>query len=1582
MQRVTPLMRRYFFCIFLSGGMTVALAGSKPSVGANSGAKPVVVNRTVPDVKPPKTGLEFSASPTVQEIFRARVFEEPLVPIGSEPTAQENAALAEALLGYAHRNGPDDFASITGFLDSHRRSPWRAALLTDLGLEYYRTAHYSLALEAWQEAWTLGKDATDRKAKAVADRAGGELAFMDARLGRMTELEALLKSVEGRTFIGAATERITGAREGLWSMRNKPEISFKCGPYALLRILVSDQKLRASVSTNALKEIFDAASTRQGFSLPQVAELSRKVGLNYQMAFRDKGGEFVVPSVVHWKVGHYAAMVRQEGDRYLLEDPTFGNDVWATRQTLEAETSGYFLIPPGDLPGGWRKVDDKEGASVWGKGHTSNNDPAPTGPCDQATGGSGCSGGPCGLFGGGPGPENGMAVSRVHLMTANLNIVDTPVGYAPPVGFPVRFTVRYNHRDAFQPANFSYSNFGPKWTCDWVSYITDDPSNTLADVSYYIMGGGTRTFTGFDTNSETFAFQVYDQTLLTRTGPASYEMLARDGSKLVFNQSDGAIGTARKIFLTQMLDPHGNAVTLSYDSDLRIVAITDAIGQVTTLSYGDTNDIYKITHVTDPFGRFASFDYDSFGRLTNITDVIGLTSAFTYEGDGDFINTLVTPYGTTSFTALHNTTDPNLPTRALETVYPDGSRDRVEYITAFDGPPERPASVPTGIGVPYDEHEAGRTTFYWSRTACATAYGDYSQAKRYQWLHQTSLLAASILESTKEPLEARVWYNYPGQTLLGPTFAGSSSRPTKIGRVLDDGTTQLSTYAYDDFGHVTKSVDPVGRTFSYLYATNGIDLLEVRQTRNGSELLAKMTYNSQHLPLTKTDAAGQTTTFTYNSRGQLLTETNPKGETTTYTYDTSGYLLAVDGPLAGTDDTVTATYDAAGRIRTKTDESGYTLTFDYDDMDRLVRITHPDSTFEQFTYDRLDPAVVQDRAGRQTSFEYDNLRQMKKRTDPMGRVTLFDWCQCGAIKSLTDPMGRTTMWLTDVQSRPVAKLYGDGSQVAYTYENTSSRVLRIVDEKQQVTQFAYNRDDTLKSITYANSAIPTPGVSYTYDPNYNRRVSMTDGTGTTLYAYYPVTATPTLGANQLAGVDGPLPDDTITYGYDELGRRVSTAINGVASATTYDAAGRVIGETNALGSFAYAYDGSSDLLVSQTFPNGLTEERSYGNNLEDRTLQRITHKAGSTPISEFLYEHELAADRIKSWSQQAGTAGPDVYTFGYDDADELLSAAVTNAGSPVNSFTYTYDPAGNRLAEQFGSSNETATYNALNQISTTTAPGGSRTNEWDAKDRLVAVNEGNLRTEFTYDGMDRMVSIRQLTNGVEASFRRFVWCDDALCEERDASGEITKRFYRQGVKLETSPNNGRYYYTRDHLGSIRELIDASGEVRARYAYDPWGRRDLLTGDVEADLGFAGMFRVAEAGLEITRFRAYDPALGRWLSRDPLPLAEEEEGPNLYAYVQNDPVNRLDPLGLCCDKEYDELADAAKDAIQHKKDCERAKHLEKSACKSTNHALCKEAQKNAYAICSKRFEEAEKKVRECEARMKCPPKPRHRCPMDE
>ncbi len=1503
-------------------------------------------NPALPKTVPPPATLAFPSNPKPEDFFRARVFEEPMVAIGAEPGPEENAALASALVGYAKRSGPDDFTSLTKFLEAHPKSPWRAAVLTGLGTEYYNTAHYSLALAAWAEAWDWTKNATDPKGKAVADHAAGELAYMYARLGRMDELDPLLKSVEGRMFVGPATEKISGAREGLWNMQNRPEISFRCGPLALHRI-----KRMSGAQSEADTIIFNSASTQKGFSLVQVAELSKQLGLNYQMAFRQKHGEFVVPSVVHWKVGHYAAMVRQEGDNHLLEDPTFGNTVWATRAALEAETSGYFLIPPGPLPKGWRTVETKEGETIWGKGFTSNNDPRNTGPGDPGTGQ--CSGG-----GGGGGvpipyPNGGMAASRVHLMLVNLNLVDTPVGYSPPVGPAVGFTMRYSHREAYQPGTFTYSNFGPKWTCDWISYITDNAQSPLADVNHYVQGGGTRTYTGFNTNTQVFAYQQYDQTRLTRiaTSPISYEMLSGDGSKLIFSQSDGSVGTSRKIFLTQIIDPFTNAVTLFYDASMRLTNITDAIGQVTTLSYSNVTDTTKITRATDPFGRFATFAYDSSGRLTNITDVIGMTSRFSYESSGDFINALTTPYGTTSFTRGGGGT-----TRWLETFYPDGSKDRVEFNQSTGlGVPDSDAasSVPQGMGTG-NAYLYARNTYYWNRTACATGYGDYTKAKIYHWLHTVDVTTCSgILESTKEALEGRVWYDYDGQS--SSLSVGSIDRPKHVGRVLDDGFTQLYTYGYNGFGNLTNTIDPLGRTLSYIYSTNEIDLLEVRMTRAGqNQLMSKATYNAQHRPLTTTDAAGQTTTNTYNARGQLLTTSNPKGEVTTYNYNPNGYLIAVDGPLPGTNDTSAASYDTLGRMQTRTDASGYSLTFNHDALDRLTNVTFPDSTFYKVTYQHLDPAILKDRAGRQTFLDYTPLRELAKRTDPLGRITRFQWCSCGALKSLTDPMGRTTEWETDVQGRPVAKLYGDGSKISYFYENTSGRLRETVDEKLQVKRFTHNRDNTLRAVSYLNTALPTPSVTYAYDPDYKRRISMVDGLGITAYNYVPISATPTLGAGKLASEDGPYTNDTITYSYDELGRPLSVAVDGVATSLIYDPEGRVVSETNALGGFSYGFDGNSPRMLWEAFPNGLTRTNTYGNNLQDMSLVAIDYRIGATAISGFDYIRDIPATRITSWSQRAGASAPDVYNFSYDAADRLVSTMVTNSGLLLNSFAYAYDAADNRTLEVANGATNSTTHNALNQISTTTASRFGSTNEWDGEGRLVAVNTGNQRSELAYDGLGRLASLRQFTNGLEVSSRRLLWCGNKVCEERDAAGSLSKRFFEQGMKITAGTNVGSYFYTKDHLGSVREVTDGGGAVRARYRYDSFGRRNRTSGDIEADFGFIGAFWSKEAGLAVTRYRTYDPGLGRWLSRDPLRNAEARQGFNLYSYAQNNPINNVDRLGLCCEREKQALEDVL-ELVQRL--CKGFDYAADKECElahqngvDPNDRTCRNAQANVQGFC--------------------------------
>ena len=201
-----------------------------------------------------------------------------------------------------------------------------------------------------------------------------------------------------------------------------------------------------------------------------------------------------------------------------------------------------------------------------------------------------------------------MALYSVHSMLVSLNIEDRPLRYSPAFGPPIDFTVTYNQKESQQPATFAYSNLGPKWTFNWHSYVSDDPNVQLPLTGVYVPGGGAEVF-AFDSGSQTFVPDAQSHATLVKTGAASYERRLPDGSKQIFGLSDGAASYPRRIFMTQVVDLAGNSVTIGYDGSFRVTTITDALGQVTNLSYELVGDPLKITRVTDPFGRFATFEY-------------------------------------------------------------------------------------------------------------------------------------------------------------------------------------------------------------------------------------------------------------------------------------------------------------------------------------------------------------------------------------------------------------------------------------------------------------------------------------------------------------------------------------------------------------------------------------------------------------------------------------------------------------------------------------------------------------------------------------------------------------------------------------------------------------------------------------------------------------------------------------------------------------------------------------------------------------------------------------------------------------
>jgi RHS repeat-associated protein len=1541
--------------------------------------KNVVVNRTVPKVQPPSLELRFSAVPTDEEISRARVFPVPVIPAGTKRVAGENKDLALALKAFRDRADADDASSVENFLKKHPDSQWRVSLAANLGSHYRQTMQFTKAMAAWRETWALGKDSADPNVRDVADAAAANMAEFLVTLGWADGLQALVNELDGRPLRGAAAVRIENARSALTQMQTRPEHVFKCGPFALSRICA---RLGKNEPINPL--IMRELATTNGTSLTQNWLLSKRLGLNYQMAMRKRGAAIPLPCMVHWKQGHFAALTKMENGRYLVEDATFPQG-WISPKVLDDEASGYFLIPAGPLPAGWDTVSEAEGQNAWGRSFPQQADGDGSGDCTPNGGG----------YGEGSGtpknPNKGMPQYAISMLGVGLIVADVPLGYTPPIGPEVDFRISYNERDFYKSGPFTHFNLGNQWSCEWLTYISDNTTTPNADVKIILTDGGAHTYTGFDTNTQTYAVQLRSQGRMVKTSSTSYEITYKNGSKAVFALPDGTNGI-RRVFMTQKIDPQGNALTFNYDSNFRLVSVTDAIGQVTTLSYELTNDIYKITKVTDPFGRYATFQYNASGQLTNITDVIGISSSLTYGRpyEADFINAITTPYGTTTFT--NNNT--GFEGRWLEATDPLGNKERAEYSTHNAGQISIPDNlIPAGLSPSsgMNSYLDYRTTFFWDKKAMQECPGDYAKARKYLWLfdansggHQLNgTLGALIM-----PLENPVWYNYHGQT-VGNT-EGSINQPTRIGRVLDDGTSQVQQYEYTTNGLPTKAVDPVGRTTLYTYDTNLIDLITVGQVAAGvTNTLAQFTYNAQRLPLSYVDAAGQTNYFGYNDNGQLVAATNALGQTLTLAYDANNYLTNITGALPGA--VTILTYDGFGRVRTVTDSEGYSVTYDYDAWDRPTKVTYPDNTYEQVTYQNLDPLFSRDRMGRWTVTIYNALQQLTAIQDALGRITSFERCGCGALDSITDPLGRTTTWLRDLQKRVTAKIYPDGTQLNYVYENATSRLKSVTDAKQQKTCYSYSNDNNLKQVAYSNAVVATPSVSFTYDTNYNRLLTMSDGIGTTTYGYYPVAAGQ-LGAGRLAGVTNPMPNSVVTYAYDALGRVTDRAINGVAQAVTYDALGRVTIVTNALGSFTNVYMRVTRLIATNFYPNGQqTVFNYYGMNNDERLQQIQNLTPGGQNLSTFGYAYD-ANGQITNRTEQADNNTPIVQVLEYDPVNQLLASTVHNntvAGTILKQFIYQYDAAGNRTSEQIQSGAgvppaiSSSSYNNLNQLTSRVGDSGpvrfsgsldstgtvtvagspaimsaytnftgyanvskgtnvvsvvatdysshSRTNnyqvvvtnngvvetliydlngnlvstisatstntyQWDAANQLVqitqlATNNTQLMSQFAYDGFGRRMQIVELQNGVAVSTNKYLWLEKELCEQRDSTGSITtKRFFNQGEQI----SGLNYYFTKDHLGSIREMTDDTGTLRARYDYDPYGRRAKVSGDMEADFGFTGYYVHVPSGLQLALYRAYDANIGRWINRDPI---GEEGGLNLYDYVANSPVNMVDILGL-------------------------------------------------------------------------------------
>jgi RHS repeat-associated protein len=171
---------------------------------------------------------------------------------------------------------------------------------------------------------------------------------------------------------------------------------------------------------------------------------------------------------------------------------------------------------------------------------------------------------------------------------------------------------------------------------------------------------------------------------------------------------------------------------------------------------------------------------------------------------------------------------------------------------------------------------------------------------------------------------------------------------------------------------------------------------------------------------------------------------------------------------------------------------------------------------------------------------------------------------------------------------------------------------------------------------------------------------------------------------------------------------------------------------------------------------------------------------------------------------------------------------------------------------------------------------------------LTQVTNGSNNYIYRYDGLGSRVA--RIENGAE---KRYV----SGLVETDSSGNIIAYYvYGLGLISKITPTNQSYFYHFDGVGSTIGMSDSLGTMVNKYAYDAFGKVLNQEETIPNPFKYVGQFGVMdeENGLFYMRARYYDPEVGRFISKDPIGLLG---GLNMYAYVQNNPINYIDPWGL-------------------------------------------------------------------------------------
>jgi len=994
--------------------------------------------------------------------------------------------------------------------------------------------------------------------------------------------------------------------------------------------------------------------------------------------------------------------------------------------------------------------------------------------------------------------------------------------------------------------------------------------------------------------------------------PGMQETLVRNGSQFVLSLTDG-----RVLIFDPAVGETGSVKEIRY-----------AGGYQQTLTYTTTQRWTALASVADNRGRQLTFAHDIHGRISEATFNSTIVARYTYLPKTDMT---IAPPGT-----------PDLLIAVL---------GKAEYPTASE----------------YLEYSYGNSAFRFAMTGVKDGRGVINGS----WTYDSAGYATSSQHAGGADL-TQVSYGANSITVtnpLGKQSSFSSLYAPEVGTKLQsqvDGVASANcpasttSYQYDSNFHVSQETDAEGRITTYVNdAATGLPTSITRGFGTSSATTTSLTWNSTWRVPTQVVEPGLTTDLVWDTAGKLtsVTQTDTTSQTVpfstngrtrawTYGYDANGKLTSVDGPLAGTGDTMSYTYNAQGFVQTMTNEVGHVTTVTaWNFRGQPTSVTDPNGVVTTYAYDgmgRVTSVVVDPASDPKTwTLTYTLAGDLATFAEPKGAVYSLTWDDARRLMAIQNNLGERLEYDRDAMGNITQRRVKDNTGGVNFIENSVvdelGRLIRQSTYPAMEWRFAYDRTDLLKNVTDPRGKI----VSYGYDP-VKRAITETErDTGVTTLGYNgkdeitsykdPKNLSTTYVRNGFGEViQETSPDRGITkYDHDARGLMITTTdARNVVTNFTYDNAGRLLtksypssatlnvtftydsvaggnygkgrqtGMTDSAGSATYRYDAKGHMVQEVRTISGIAHTIIYNYGGSGK-LWDITYPSGRK--IRFGYDDLGRKNYVDLKRDAAATEEPILNWVGYLPFGKARGFTLANGLFRWDSYDAEYRLEASQLFDANASIWENWPWWGADGMNLMTLTDGidttkTQTFTYDDVGRLASANGAYGARGHTYDKVGNRLTEVITPSGGSATTQTYAYTSGKNRLANVKQGTTTLRAFvydAAGNMTRDTRGSTQYNYTISAAGRISE-VKVGTQLRATYLYDG---RSRLVSSVRVNVANAGTTRylhdsedriIAEVDATGTTLREYV-----WLDDMPVAVLDGSSNPanpTLF-WVQADHLNR-------------------------------------------------------------------------------------------